>query len=335
VRYDELQRETYMKISVFSSSPRYKVSRVTLAPYAVNNRGQVVGYGSYSAALWQNGETLLLDRLDGPARPLPKGLTGSPASAHAINDQGWIVGWSDSLSGPTEGQVRPFLWRNGKTSLIDVALFRARRRSGEANPSEAGRAVNNWGEVIVTNDDGTIVLWRAGRVQEVVPRWPDFTPGFAVPMIVPVLNNAGMVAGCSYLKEQRVWEAWLWKDGKRSPLTNISPATDLRVSDINDRGTVLGFRENRSFLWKAGRVIDLGPLDLKALNNHEQIVGSRVGPPQGSGALLWQSGRTHDLNDLVVTEQSKTPLLGAAVDINNHGQILCTDGGSGHLLTPY
>jgi hypothetical protein len=152
--------------------------------------------------------------------------------------------------------------------LIDVAVFRAGRRSGEANPMEAGRAVNNRGEVIVTNDDGTIVLWRAGRVQEIVPRWPDFRLGIAVPMIVPVLNNAGLVAGCSYIKEQGVWEAWLWKDGKRSPLTNVSPAADLRISDINDRGAVLGSRENRSFLWKAGRVTDLGPFDLKALRNY-------------------------------------------------------------------
>ena len=82
-------------------------------PFAINNRGQVVGYANLSgdatshAFLWQKGVMSDLGTLSGDVF----------SQANGINDKGQVVG----VSCGTDNNCRAFLWQNG--SMTDLNLL--------------------------------------------------------------------------------------------------------------------------------------------------------------------------------------------------------------------
>ncbi|GIJ23416.1 hypothetical protein [Micromonospora lutea] len=89
---------------------------------------------------------------------------------------------------------------------------------------------------------------------------------------------------------------------------------------MNDRGDVVGRAQGtdgiyRGFLWRHGRMIDLGDFSPVDINDRGQIVGSH---DDGSGAYIWDRGLLRPLGDSFVRP----------VAINNRGQVVGhTDAG--------
>ncbi|MFE2613279.1 hypothetical protein ACFXA2_06660 [Micromonospora chalcea] len=92
------------------------------------------------------------------------------------------------------------------------------------------------------------------------------------------------------------------------------------ASAMNDRGDVVGRAQAadgtyRGFLWRHGRMIDLGAFDPIDVNDRGQVVGTRG---DGSGGYVWHRGVLRPLG-----APSTLP-----VAINNRGQVLGrTDAG--------
>ena len=130
------------------------------------------------------------------------------------------------------------------------------------------------------------------------------------------INNKGEIAGHVFVGNDI--NLFLWSNGKTRILGKLPGSTSCEVSDINDKGEVVGtcsfpYGENgrgsfwppsKYFLWKDGKMIDLsGTTSLSfaniKINNRSQVI---------MGAL-WEDGRSKSLGNWIPTE------------INDKGQI--------------
>jgi probable HAF family extracellular repeat protein len=122
-------------------------------------------------------------------------------------------------------------------------------------------------------------------------RWviTDLGPGAAVD-----INESGQVVGGG---------SWIWQDGRRTQLGTLGGPRSS-VLAINDHGQVIGGSttakpvKGHGFLWQNGRMIDLYPVEPRAINDRGQVVGSGKVAGGCEHALLWQNGRVTDLGTL-------------------------------------
>ncbi|MCY2926352.1 MAG: hypothetical protein NT031_13105, partial [Planctomycetota bacterium] len=137
------------------------------------------------------------------------------------------------------------------------------------------------------------------------------------------------------------------------PSLGSGPEYTAIASDINDNGLIVGYATEPTaqglftdgVVWQNGQIFELpwgpyvegGNFPL-AVNNQNQIVGYNV-----MGALAWDTivgvnGTTFTfvkLDDRIVNHDD-VPAMRMAVDINDAGQILCSDdAGRLYLLTPF
>ena len=295
--------------------------------YAINNAGQVAGYGNTAqgdhAFLWTDGVMLDLGILPGGStlsrgygindlghvvgesnnKPflwdgttmhdlgdLPGGI--SATWAFDINNLGQVVGWSGAETG-----VRAFLWDSGV--MTDLGEL-----SGGDDESRA-TAINDAGQIVGRSEEASGLLgcfWGGNGIEAL----PDL-PGGAVENYANAINEAGQIAGAS----RGSWNA-------------------------------------RAVLWENGVTVDLGTLggtfgygSAHGINNLGQVVGATSLPLAFDNvAFIWQEGVMTDLNTRI---DPNDPLFGQfalrqAQDINDQGQIVGWGeiGGTTHafLATP-
>jgi probable HAF family extracellular repeat protein len=116
------------------------------------------------------------------------------------------------------------------------------------------------------------------------------------------INNRGQVIGGSrYIPgPSRSPHAFLWENGVMTDLG------DWGVSDINDRGQIVGCAGNpeHAFLWDRGEMTDLGTLGgnsscAEGINSLGQVVGySKSATATHRHAFLWDRGEMTDLGTL-------------------------------------
>jgi probable HAF family extracellular repeat protein len=134
----------------------------------------------------------------------------------------------------------------------------------------------------------------------------DLGPGAAVGV-----NESGQVVGGG---------SWIWQKGKKTQLGTLGGPRSS-VLAINDRGQVIGGSttakpiRGHGFLWQSGKMIDLYPVDARAINNRGQVVGSGRVAGGRTHALLWQSGKVTDLGTLGGPSS-------IALALNERGQIV-------------
>jgi probable HAF family extracellular repeat protein len=247
---------TELPLEVTSSS-----SFVAL-PTTLNTHYQVVGNRHGMALLWDNGR---LHELGGGP--------GTYSTGVAINDDGVVVGYSDSVAGPSRAQ--PFTWLDGRTAELPLpakadhcypyALNARREVIGSCGSDRRGG--DHW---------RAGVLWDRDGVHEL--RSPDGGPAFPV-----ALNDRGEVTGTYHEGE----DGLVWQQGNAREL-----GPDISPVDINDRGQVVGTLEkdgtSHAFVWENGVLTDLGPRSrARSINNHGVIVGEAV---RGNHwhAVLWR-----------------------------------------------
>jgi probable HAF family extracellular repeat protein len=274
----------------------------------LNYRGQVVGdSGAVDGAgagafAWKTGGTIY------PLGALPG---GDYSQAFGINDQGLIVGSSNSSS-----TVRAVVWSlSGRTEEI-----------GALPGDDASQAlgVNGQGQVVgySSGPSGThAFLWTQQHGLQSLPGLPrsDYTQAVGI-------NDLGEVVGTSGA------HAVLWVPGH--PVLDLGTLPGDHMSSgaaINNLEQVVGSsgRSHRvhGFFWtRNGGMRDVGVLpggtdnsQASGINDAGEVVG-QAGDAEGNRAFLWTIGRgLQDLNSLLSADSDVHMV--AAIAINDRGQI--------------
>lgn len=214
-------------------------------------------------------------------------LGGGFSEALASNDRGQVVGWSK----PRHASLpHAFLWQNGR--MTDLGTL-----GGDASAAvavnDSGRIVG-WSETRDTSLGANIVhafLWEHGRMIDLG------TLGNGRDVRALALNSRGQVVGSSYVQGADGllhMHAFRWEGGRMRDLRASPPLHESEAVAINDRGEVVGKRSLvpgrwRAFLWKDGKVTDLG--GLAAFDSDPGIDESgRVTLDAGGRAAVWESG---------------------------------------------
>jgi len=303
---------------------------------AVNARGEIVGYG-YAGA--EKGEPAYLWR-NGSAYPLPALGSSCPSSRpNAINDRGWVVGWSgdqDDCSLRMSLVWSGALWRNGQLFQLDG--------DGQAV------AVNQRGQIAINIEAHPPILWDRGAETEI-----GFLPGYNEYTAATAINNRGQIVGSGSGQHggELDTHAFLWEKGKGlrdlgtlGGKQSVISSIDRGIGEIafggtyfpraiNELGQIVGASTLRNgrwhgFLWQDGKLTDLGALGNDqasaaiAINGRGQIVGvstsAATNPPfnwdskEEGHAFVWQAGKLTRLPTLGGTQS----FAGA---INERGQI--------------
>ncbi len=238
----------------------------------INNAGQVVGYESARAFLWQDGVVTLL----------PAIAPGKNAYAMAINSAGDVVGYSDNIATVGITNFRATLWhRAGGTSDLgsmpgdSYSVAYAINDSGQVGCLSKPTIGGGYGENLFMADNGAIV--------SVVPNSGDSR-------IFDINNHVQIVGHLQY-------KAFLWENGTVTMLGDFSGSS--RATAINDAGQIVGSgwlpSGNRAFLYEGGVMHDLNDLvdglgtwvltEAQGINEAGQIVGWGV-PRLGSRGVF-------------------------------------------------
>ena len=149
------------------------------------------------------------------------------------------------------------------------------------------------------------------------------------------INEAGQVAGYSYLAGNASTHAVIWEDGAMTDLGTLGGSFSYAVA-INEAGLVLGYSNlagnasAHAFVWEAGVMTDLGTLGgsfsmAVDLNDSGQVTGySNTAGDVASHAFLWEGGTMTDLGTLGGSSSFSTA-------INEVGQIAGYAATAGNL----
>jgi probable HAF family extracellular repeat protein len=277
--------------------------RPLVEAFQVNERGQVTatladdgvtGTGA-TVVVWEDGATTQVTPPDLRARPADISETGQVVGRRA----------DDAVGGPW-----PFSWAAGRWSQL----------TPDQRPGSA-RAVNDRGQVLghwYERGSGGQRVSRTGV-------WQDGRLTVAPTSVMGDGNEVDIDDSGRALVELWSSHAGVWQVG--------GGVTDLGTlggewsvgGGINRWGHVAGVSldasgDARAFLWRDGRMEDLGSLggpfnsSLRGINDHDEIIGT-LEKPTGSMAFVWRDGRMIELGTL--GGSTSVPL-----DINNAGQIV-------------
>jgi probable HAF family extracellular repeat protein len=263
----------------------------------LNDRGQVVGNSEYASGL---SRAYLWER--GTLRDIGPG--GSDTTfAVAINDRGQAVG----VIRPGADTSRGFLWSGGRAVLLPTL----------GGVRSDVRAINEHGQVAGTATDATgethAVLWDDGRVRDL---------GLGA---VYAMNDRGQVV------VGNGGGTFLWDRGRMTDLAAglpEVPGRSIGVTDLNDRGTIVGVIEVPGvsltpFRWQRGTVTQLAEPSafqcsgLLVVNDRDQIAAGL--PPQCHATLLGGDRPPVDLG----------ASFGSVVAINERGEVAGSGGAAG------
>ncbi len=294
----------------------------------INSSGEIVGTSGNHAFLWSNGLMTDLGTLG-----------GGVSMAHAINDQGVVVGEASAASGETHA----FMWQSGVMKDLGVG--------GETSMA---RGINFRGDIVglasAKNLRGGAVLWSGGQRQFIGDLGASGSGSRAIS-----INDKGQVAGVSsgFATNQGVVRAVVWLNGTISDLGALG-GLHSTANAIDAQAMVIGWAEvadnsTAAFQWQNGKMTKLESLpgsvtsagngtQATAVNDSGIIVGSCVTSTGETHAVIWSNGRIADLNSLI----PQTGLvLTRATGINRFGQIVVEqqsnlDGPTtrAYLLTP-
>jgi probable HAF family extracellular repeat protein len=300
-------------------------------PRALNNRGSITGEGFSSqgrtAFLWRNGRLIELAS-DG---------TLAPTEGLGMNDRGQVVGIGVLAGPPGVNRIRGFIWNRGRITPIgdlpggiewSVAYdINERRQVVGASESDIGREA---------------VLWQDGDLMSLgdLPGNGTFAHAFAI-------NEWGIAVGQGSTDVGHTGHhAFIWRNGRMSPLPVPTEAFASAANDVNNFNVVVGYiglgdiivQHLEATAWHRGRAITLPPLDpefnssvANAINDLGDIVGTSTATATGlSAATLWRRGVAYNLTELIADDDplKSCVVLFFATAINERGEIAALGGNS-------
>ncbi|MDQ2731778.1 MAG: hypothetical protein M3Y56_08980 [Armatimonadota bacterium] len=196
---------------------------------AINSRDQIVGDTEGGAFLYNHGKIRLLGTLG-----------GSSSEAHAINDEGQIVGGARIRSGHNHA----FLFRSGK--MRDLGTL------GGSDSEAFG--INSGGSVVgrskVQGLKFHAFLWKGGTMRDLDA--PDASDSCAT-----AINAASEIVGDSQYRVRNIYtHATLWLGGQRIDLNSVIPADSgwilEHAAGINSSGQIVGYGFREGFDYRRG-----------------------------------------------------------------------------------
>jgi len=300
-------------------------------PTAMNNLGQVAGYGDiytmYSHAFLYTGS--------GPLVNLGSfGGDSSVSVATGINNNGMVVGYSNYLGA---GNTTHAFVYNQNSGMQDLGTL--------GGPTSYAEAVNNNGVVVGYSQtasgstDGFIYSRNGPMI--------DLGPGY-YPLCI---NDAGVIAAIGGTSTQ---EETFISSGGTSGWTNIGslggnltqPSAMNSLAEIVGGATISSSSQYlQPFLYNNGTMLNLGSFggeggEANGINDYGVVVGGAdiPGPVFSSHGFIWYgSGAIADLNTLIDGSSGWT--IDDAMAINDQGQIAAEANQPGEdyhavLLTP-
>jgi probable HAF family extracellular repeat protein len=259
------------------------------------------------------------------------GTLGGASEAVALNERGQVVGWSNVRRSLNPRHA--FLWEDGR--MRDLGTL-GRDLGGDLPSLSAAVAINDRGQIVgnsSVNQNSPVsyaFVWQGGRMTALAPGGDDST--------ADAISERGQVVGwrgddLGYGRGR----AFTWHNGAIRALGVLPGRTYSWAHDLNERGEIVGETysvddeqdgiqvKTRAFLWRSGKLIDLGALpghrvsSAFAINERGQILGSswRSADDDVGRGFLWQAGKFADLGRL------------QPVALNDRGQVIATTGGYG------
>ncbi len=216
----------------------------------INAHNVIVGYVSKPADRGSDTQrAFLLDRgrftvIDTPS--------GASSEAHAINDNGWVVG---------EAGVRGFVYHDGK--MTDLGCL-----SDEYGT--VAYAINRRNQIVGSSGRQPF-LWQDGKMSALPGLKQAKGEGLAFG-----ISDAGEIVG---VVDSR---AFLWKEGKVTWLGRLALFGSAYAQKINRYGQIVGSAENgkgdgnwgikkSAFLYDGGKMYDLNKLLVKSDHQYELV----------------------------------------------------------------
>lgn len=248
--------------------------------YAINDRGQVVGWGTidqstctafdgcWHAFLWEDGTMTDLGGLD------PR----FQSYAYSINNSGQIVGISATADYP-DGNWRAVRWDNG--ILLDLGKPQAASNAFAQGVNARGDAVGS------AYADGVTVpiLWTRDAMLQ-LPTLPGTQHTVALK-----INTRGQIVG-----QDGANRALFWADGTVTAIPGLPGAARSVAYDLNEAGLVAGeslrFSGFAAFVWDGRETRALPRLPgwtetyARGLNDRGDVAGTAA-TPNGLRAVVW------------------------------------------------
>jgi probable HAF family extracellular repeat protein len=206
-------------------------------------------------------------------------IYGQYSIAHAINNDGVIVGESDRCA---------FIWDSNK-GMIDLGTLEDNRETSAWGINETGKVIGYSRSQIGWKS----FLWHNGKITD-LGSLGGHTKAYDI-------NNSGIVVGRSVTSPNQ-YHAFIWQPSMPiHDLGVIGNGMDSRAYAINEKGQVAGASKDanghsRAFLWdKKTGMLDLGKLDgdneslAYAINNKRQIVGASYNTKGICRAFIWDA----------------------------------------------
>ena len=273
----------------------------------ISNLGDIVGE-TWTA---ESSAPLAFLRYNGTTQVLLPGLNAS--TAHAINDDGFIVGTFQPPANSGRAYVHHVDHVGNTAALLDLGAI-----GGTSNDlSSKANAINSQNNIVGQSDVSTGVAhatrWRFSSLQPTAP----------ISATDMEITDLGVLPG----------------------------GVSSEAHDVCDNGEIVGVvemesGEPRGFLWKNEVMSDIGdlcgggpcPTRALAINDSERIVGQtmiNVGEFPQDRAFIIENGQMFDLNGLIDDPNNvlQGTTLWQAADIDNTGRILAIGNQRTFLLT--
>jgi probable HAF family extracellular repeat protein len=178
----------------------------------VNASGQIVGRTSNAPVLWQNGSVTDLGSLG-----------GTRGSAQGINDQGQVVGSSETASGPTHA----FIWQNG--TMRDLGTLGGTHSDAQGINGSGQVVGSSW---IPGSTFSHAFLWQNGTMRDLGTLGGSQSFAYGI-------NDDGQVVGASNTSTGEM-HGFVWLDGIMSDLGTLGGRSSQAYA-INNAGQVVGY----------------------------------------------------------------------------------------------
>jgi probable HAF family extracellular repeat protein len=313
--------------NAWAEAPRYRLSILpTLGgdsseAIGINNQGHVVGNIYWGTSPPAFRYRAFVYKRPGDMKLIPLLPDAKYSLGYKINDRGQVIG----------DMYRSF-------DLPRTAFLTDGERPADLGPVYL-YGINNAGHVVgyaSTDDLQGAFLYRAGRFKQL------FTADeFAPETVAYAINDRGQITGRAINPSVEV-EAFRFDRGVKIFLGQVDPNFGTEGRAINNAGHVAGAAFLRAFVYRSGKITDLGTLGGRqyvtahGINDAGVVIGTVRGGREPT-AFVYFDGKMQDLNKLTVRRYGFK--LQFALDINETGQIvgsgLRPDGQKrGFLLTP-